>query len=172
QATGLIVPYSPEYGQLSADQPALTELAATTGGQLLSDPAAAFAPGTGAGRQAWPAWPLLLLLATLLFPLDVALRRLRWGHREWLQTRQWLSERGPGRRPQPAPVAAPPVLSDLFQARERARRRQANLGRPVDPPAETASPSPPEPPSAPASPPEDTLSRLRAAKKRASSKSD
>lgn len=175
QTTGLVVPYSPEYGQLSADRPALAELAATTGGQLLSDPAAAFAPGAGAGRQAWPAWPLLLLLAALLFPLDVALRRLRWGRREWLQTGQWLSERGPGRRAQPAPVAAPPVLSDLFQARERARRRQANLGRPVGPPAEPASPSPvspPELPSAPASPPEDTLSRLRAAKKRATSKSD
>ncbi|NJN94870.1 MAG: VWA domain-containing protein [Anaerolineales bacterium] len=175
QTTGLVAPYSAEYGPLTADSTLLADLATATNGQALTDPAQAFAHNLAVGRQSYPIWPGLLLLAALLFPLDVALRRLRLGRREWEQARVWLRSRLLGARPAPAAPLEPatPSLQAFRQARERVQR-------PVAPAPPTVSSSPPSPPVVrptqpapptsppPASPTEgDTLARLREAKKRA-----
>jgi hypothetical protein len=147
--------------------------------EQLARPGAAFAHNLVIGRQTWPVWPTLLLLAALLFPLDVAIRRLRLGRREWQQTRSWLRERLQGFRPaaqlERSPIPASPTVQAFRQAQQRVRSQPAppppaaaSGAAPVKP-SETASPasiSPSSPSSSPADD-QDTLARLRAAKKRA-----
>jgi hypothetical protein len=60
---------------LGPNRPLLAQIAAATGGRELSEPSEALARQT-AGAVRWqPVWPWLLILAGLLLPLDVALRR-------------------------------------------------------------------------------------------------
>jgi hypothetical protein len=73
---GLVVPYSPEYRDLGTDLNNLRAVARAGGGELLTDVAPVFQlplPGVRANQSLDK---LLLVLAILLFPLDVALRRL------------------------------------------------------------------------------------------------
>jgi len=107
-------------------------------------------------------------LAALLFPLDVAIRRLQLTPSDWRRLAAWARERLPKRRAARR-IGEPVLLGDLFQARERARRRGA---RPVEhsesiPSAAAPSSEPPPIEPAPPSPDDDTLSRLRQARDRA-----
>jgi uncharacterized membrane protein len=174
QTAGLVVPYSPEYKQLGQGDALLRELAHATGGTMLETPTAAFAPTRQPARRARPLWPPLLLLAALLFPLDVAMRRLRLTAADRRRLAEWARGRLPG-RPAQRRVREPVLLGDLFQARERARRRGA---RPVEqdertvPVAHSPGNPPITPPTAPAPDTaapeeEDTLARLRQARERA-----
>jgi hypothetical protein len=153
-------------------------------------------------------WPWLLVLALLLWPLDIALRRVSLGRRELADGRRWASDRIRGRR-----VAARTQTSEsMLAARERAgsagarsailreasdRAAVSDAGAPADrpepaspeptldaaqaaTPAASAAPPPPPPPVAPpprsspspgsppaaAGPADDTLARLRDAKRR------
>jgi Mg-chelatase subunit ChlD len=189
QTIGVVASYSAEYASLAPDSTLLADITTATGGQAITMPEQVFAHNLAVGRQTHPLWPLLLLLAALLFPLDVAVRRLRVGRREWQQARQWLAAWLP-RLPWPTRTASTdlPLTSTLQafrQARQRLRQPPASsIGQPTQPSpqASTASnrpgsaareaASPPtSEPAAPASPastdePADTLARLRAAKKR------
>jgi uncharacterized membrane protein/Mg-chelatase subunit ChlD len=151
--TGAVVPYSPEYRELRANQPLLTRLSDVTGGEVhpalwLRAPGSE-APGRqelGAGRRAPGAgsrapgaelfrhggrtltapqdlWPLLLLIAALMFPLDVGVRRLMLSPEEILgyarRGADWVRAHAPGRTPQPERERA---LSRLLSAKERAEQ--------------------------------------------------
>jgi uncharacterized membrane protein len=77
QAGGFVVPYSPEYRVLGANQGLLERIAKRTGGRLITDPQQAFVhdlPSVAAPRSLWP---FLLVIAALLFVLDVGVRRVR-----------------------------------------------------------------------------------------------
>ncbi|HKO23927.1 MAG TPA: VWA domain-containing protein, partial [Chloroflexota bacterium] len=75
--TALAVPYPAEYADEGTNTAFLTHLAATTGGRVLTRPAAAFAHAGLPSAVTWlPLWPLLLVLALLLFPIEVGLRLL------------------------------------------------------------------------------------------------
>jgi hypothetical protein len=77
QPGGFVVPYSPEYRVLDADDGLLERIAKQTGSRLITDPDRAFVhdlPSVGAPR---PVWPLLLVIAALLFVLDIGVRRVR-----------------------------------------------------------------------------------------------
>lgn len=78
QTVGLVVPYSPEYRDLGPNLPLLTELSQATGGRLLGNPDQSFraAPVRVISESALA--PALLLLAGLIFLLDIAWRRLGW----------------------------------------------------------------------------------------------
>jgi hypothetical protein len=179
---GLVVPYSPEYRSSDADLNLLGELASVTGGDELVDLKDVFTHNLPATKSAHEIWQSLLLLAALLFPLDVAIRRLNIGSRDLRKARTWLlgniSLSGKERLGQQR------FLGQLFQARERARQRQAVLReapssierkpslpgkkqQPVEtpalPPSETTGEQS-KPESAVSS---DSLARLREAKKRA-----
>lgn len=168
QTLGLVVPYSPEYKSNGTDLALLNQLAGLTGGGPLSNPAAAFVHNLPAADRAREIWVPLLLAVTLLFPLDVALRRVMLGPRDLGKGLAQLRERLPARRLRPArPEQA---LRRLFAARDRARGRH----RPPDPgDSPPVEPSISPPPTADAegtpSPPssDDALARLREAKKRA-----
>jgi hypothetical protein len=75
-SAALVVPYSPEYRIGQANPALLDQLARATGGVPLAQPADAFARAdqhVGAAREI--ALPLLLL-ALILLPIDIAVRRL------------------------------------------------------------------------------------------------
>lgn len=165
QTIGLVMPYSPEYAAPGVDPYLLADLGRATAGHLLTEPAQAFAHTLPAGHQSRPIWPTLLLAAALLFPVDVAVRRLQIGRREWAELRGRLARRSATSAK--LPLSPTPSLQAFQRVRERRPPAASS-----SPPAE-ALPAPPEQP--PASPPpepddgqpSDTLARLRAAKKRA-----
>lgn len=167
RTTGLVIPYSAEYATLEPD---LSLLADLSGGHILVEPAQAFAHTLPLSRRVSVLWPWLLLLTALLFPFDVAARRLRLGRREWRQARNWLAERTPLRPGATRPeTESSPLLGDLFRARQRARERHQPpetpppvVTRPADAPSQTKAPAPSNDEEG-----EDTLARLREAKKRA-----
>ncbi|MBN1583043.1 MAG: hypothetical protein JXA89_20210, partial [Anaerolineae bacterium] len=186
QTLGLVVPYSPEYAlaaqatSSSVNRTLLDALARLTGGGELPDPVAAFAHNLPAADRAREVWQPLLLLAALLFPLDVAVRRIMLGRRDVDRALAWVRERLPSRRrPQ---VSGERVLGSLFQARERARGRgqrkettvQATPAAPApvaerraEPPQPPATTEPlPHPTVQPEGDGEDAFARLRQAKQR------
>lgn len=142
---GLVVPYSTEYRNDQSNPALLAELGDVTGGTDIADhPDRAFAATDAAVVQAQEISLPLLLLALLLLPLDIAVRRL---FPFWRGT---PSAGVPARAATPpAPAAAPP---------------------PAPPAVKTSPPTAVTPPPA-ASPPadeaQDPLERLRAAKERA-----
>lgn len=75
--TGAAVSYSPEYRELSTNQPLLENLAAAAGGRVLSPADAVFKHEAGVPMSAKPIWSALLLIAICLFPADVFVRRVR-----------------------------------------------------------------------------------------------
>lgn len=158
ETAGMVVPYSSEYRSAQANPGLLNELATTTNGRLINDPAAVFErlnPVFSAQEIALP----LLWLALILLPFDIALRRL-------MIRRSDFRALGMLRVGESVSVAPDPVLSRLRAARDQARRQMV---------AEHVQLPPSEPPPAQPSPPppltpvqsEDALTRLRAAKERA-----
>ncbi len=175
RTTGLVVPYSPEYRRMGSGEGLLRELVQLTGGKELSAYEEAFAPTSIPARRAVPLWPALLLLAALVFPFDVGIRRLRLQPSDWARFRRWLDQQlRPARQRR---RGEPEVLSDLFRARERARQRRARPGGTPPAGAEPPAAPPPSAPGAPSAPPpstptapsgdEDALARLRQARERA-----
>jgi Mg-chelatase subunit ChlD len=192
RSAGLVVPYPPEFDDPSSEQtdPRLFALAAATGGRVLEAPNDAFAPVPGV-RKRTDIWPWLLAAALVLFPADVAVRRLKLRRADLVALRERVRRE---RRP-PIPTARPahPVFGRLHAARERAAaKRESATGRGVSAAQSAAAkerrtpaedgPSrheaaneeeqtrsvPPSPQSTGGSDePEGTLERLRRAKQRA-----
>lgn len=169
---GLVVPYSPEYKTSGIALGFLEQLAQITGGGQLRGSAFDRSPNLRSESAVRPIGQTLLLLAALLFPLDVAVRRVILQRRDLQRLWQLLRRLRSGR--QVGAEAEPPLLADLFRARERARRRTASTAvqrpapapPPTPPPAQEAPPAPPGQPQPPQSP-EEALQRLRRAKERA-----
>jgi hypothetical protein len=182
QTLGLVVPYSPEYKASGTNRTLLSELARLTGGGELPEPVAAFVHNLPVADLASEIWQTLLWVVALLFPLDVAARRVMLGRQDLHRAAAWLRERLPARKRAEGRERA---LGRLFQARARARERRARVEAP---PPSTALPGPlaapgtdakvlGEPPKEPPTPPPGgsspeespphSLTRLREAKKRA-----
>jgi uncharacterized membrane protein len=190
QTTGLAVPYPPEYKDLKPNEFLLSQLADTTGGRADPPPESIYGGARTPARYPQDIWTLLVLLAALLWPADVAVRRLviemsqvtaaaRQVRRRAREA--WGALRG-GLRPQPVHQ---PTLGRLLTHREarkaepQARPIALGLGDISAPGAKTPAPEPASPPregapvAAPTAPqpdaqePGDALSRLKAAKRRA-----
>jgi uncharacterized membrane protein len=172
-STGVAVSYSLEYGERRDNPALLRDLAGLTGGRV--DPVAAdvFAPAEQAVGSVREIGLPLLWLALLLWPLDIALRRVMLR----------LSDIAPGlaalRRRDSVPAAVP-SLARLSAAKQRAQAREVRSGPDmVQPPAPRAATTPapqPERPAPPeATPPnaaEEQFARLLAAKQRARKKKE
>jgi uncharacterized membrane protein len=158
--TGWAMGYSPEYAALEGDPTYLAGLAELGGGAVLEEPSQAIShdlAGVGSRRNLWS---YLLGAAILLLPIDVAVRRLALGRRDWVRLWTWVKERLPGRRRQSAPEAESPV-GRLFEAKARTEARRAAMHVPDDvvpvpdiPPSPAGAVAPPkeervEPPLAP-----------------------
>ena len=163
-ATGFSVPYPPEYGTYRANRPLLTRLSTVTGGLGISKPADALRPVKDPGASITELWPMLLLFAACLLPIDIGVRRLALPLGEILA--KFLARL---RRLQPAPQPAQQVVvSRLQQAKQR-----ANTDTPADAPAPVIltnrDPKPSEPtdrPPTPATGSTSAANRLLEAKKK------
>lgn len=186
QIIGLVVPYSPEYRTSGTDYPFLAELARITGGEALAEPVAAFIHNLETTAKAREIWQPLLLIVALLFPLDVAIRRVMLGHSDYEKAVTWVWARLPWQKRIGQRVGETDKrMGGLFAARERAQRRQergdkasgenvntatGNQGKAEARKAELSSEDPDtQSADLPVSRSDnsDTLSRLRDAKKRA-----
>jgi uncharacterized membrane protein len=140
RAVGWVRSYSPEYARQRIDGGALlAEMAALTGGRSVrGEPAAAFAhtltAQTGQTSIAFP----LLLLAALLLPVDIAVRRLLITRSDLARVRAALL----GKSERAESVESTQTLASLRSAKERARQtlevEPADLPAPA-PPTTTAA---------------------------------
>ena len=146
RTVGLVEPVAAEYRLLGVNLPFLAALRSATGGteiELATDPWRHDLETTASFTELWP-W--LLVLALLLWPLDIALRRVSIGRRELVDARGWA-----GRRWRVRKAAAPRTAASegMLAARERAgggAARAALLRRadPVAGPATTPAATVPE----------------------------
>jgi uncharacterized membrane protein len=192
---GLVAPTPAEYRVLGTNEAFLATLRSATAGRAIETAAEPWIHDLRANSSSTDLWPTLLILALLLWPLDIALRRVSVGRRELADARRWLSG---GWRRSVAPRTT--EVAGMLAARDRAAgtAARAALLRRDDGGAEArgpggpsvAAPVRPAPASAPvaaqtpqhaapgpaptparsaAAPPleeSDTLSRLREAKRR------
>ncbi|HEX2028130.1 MAG TPA: VWA domain-containing protein, partial [Nitriliruptorales bacterium] len=137
--------YSPEYASGEADAGLLDRIVAAGHGRLDPQPSSAFEPvGLPAGADSRPLWSWLALLALLLLPADVGLRRLRLEREDWYRARAFLRHRRWRRSRRVAERTA--STEELFVAKRRARE-------PHPPPDATAGHGPPPAPRGGRGPP-------------------
>jgi hypothetical protein len=186
RTVGLVAPTAAEYRSLGPNLPLLAAIRAATGGVVADDPLTVWRHDLATTSSFTDLWPILLILAMLLWPLDIALRRVSVGRRELALAGAWVRAL-PSRRRRAAPRTA--QVEGLIAARgratsdvARAAMREAVGGTPDDRSTEPRSTGPlsPEPatadasvpPPAPASAPgaagsgDQTIDRLREAKQR------
>ncbi len=156
---GVVSPAAEEYRRLGVDADALRSYATAGGGRALpmtpvdeDDAPSVWEHDITASAFPTPIWPWLLLLAILLVPLDVGVRRVALSGADVRRARAWLARRVGLGKPEPDAL---PGLAELRAARERSARRSArsaeSLGtspRPETAPA-AASPGPTHPATAP-----------------------
>lgn len=74
--SGWVAPYPAEYREMGVDRALLARIVEAGGGRVLDDPIQAVEPARKAATARWPVSPLLLVLAALFWPLEIASRRL------------------------------------------------------------------------------------------------
>jgi uncharacterized membrane protein/Mg-chelatase subunit ChlD len=143
---GLIAPTAAEYRLLGANEPLLGAIRGATGGKVAALPADAWLHDLRATSHHADLWPLLLVLALLLWPLDIALRRVSVGRRELAGARRWMANAGRSRRVATRTTASESMLAATGRssAARSAILRQAASATPVDGiPAAAVSAAPP-----------------------------
>ncbi len=146
---GIVSPTAEEYRRLGVDTDALASYAAAGGGRQLALDA------EGPATEVWrhdieasafptPIWPWLLLLATLLVPLDVGVRRVAISRSDLRRARTWAASRmGLGH-------AEPEVVANLAELRAARDRSQRRTERSVEPPVQAPGRAPSRAPVPPA----------------------
>ena len=120
QTIGWVMSYSPEYEIRDVDDRLLESIAETTAGRDMSgDIGAAFDHNLDARTASVPIWPWLLLMAMLLLPLDIAVRRLLVTRTDIQRLSAWVRAKV---RPD-VDVESVERMSTLKEARDRARSR-------------------------------------------------
>lgn len=160
QTAGWVLGYSPEYRQLEPNLDLLARLADLTGGQNVAENGTdVFSRAPQAQASSQPVWPWLTLLALLLLPVDVGLRRLVVTRQDMARLWEWLFGRFRlARTPSPAPEQPEPVAR-LFAAKRRAfdqRGQSAASPSPESPAAENLAVEPEKRPSVPTEKTADT----------------
>ncbi len=161
RTVGLVAPTAAEYRTLGPNEGFLAALRTSTGGGVVVTPLDPWRHDLVSTSRSTDLWPLLLLLALILWPIDIALRRVSVGRREFAAARAWVRAIPKRRRRVAVRTAAG---EGLFAARERATSSsvRAALGRqdaPAPAPAvggatpATVAPGPAAPPIAPAEAP-------------------
>ncbi len=114
---GLVAPTAAEYRVLGTNEPFLESLRLATGGVAIETVAQVWEHNLTATSRFTDLWPLLLIIALLLWPLDIAFRRVSVGRRELVAARGWVTGLGQRRR---AMAPRPAVAEGLLAARDRA----------------------------------------------------
>ncbi|MHB9107609.1 MAG: VWA domain-containing protein [Armatimonadota bacterium] len=175
QMATLVIPYSPEYQALQPNHALLAKITEGTNGATNPAPAEVFGTLRFGSRSLRDLWPLLAVLAAVLFLVDVAVRRvlLPWDEvvamiRDGVAARlpKWRRRAG-----EPSARTHTPGLDTLLRRKEAVRqpREVPEVVRTIPtlreqeitPPPETAVVPEPAPPSdAPAPPAAGTVSSL------------
>jgi uncharacterized membrane protein len=141
RTVGLVEPVAAEYRLLGVNEAFLSSLRGATGGREIELPTEPWTHDLQVTSSFTELWPWLLILALLLWPLDIALRRVSIGRRELVDARGWVGRQWRGRR-----AAAPRTAAaeGMLAARERAAggaARAALLRRPDEAAVSTGTPS-------------------------------
>lgn len=134
QTSGWVLGYSPEYSQQAGNVQLLTMIAQLTGGRDLTaqfdedDFDVVLAHNLPVGEASQPIWPWLILVAALLLPFDIALRRIVLTRSDG--RRLWQATAGRFWRPARPKKAPSEQVARLFKAKERASRSATS--EPVD----------------------------------------
>ncbi|MEM7116386.1 MAG: VWA domain-containing protein [Chloroflexota bacterium] len=171
QTLGWVLGYSPEYRDLAPNPQLLQTLAEATGGRELSlvggGETAVFTHNLPSEPTARPIWPWLALIAVILLPFDIGVRRLAISQRDWERARGWVASKLPQRAAAPKPAPRTEQVSRLFEAKQRAASNADEVPPPLpqaEQPTETITPEPEPAPIETPKPtePEGTLAaRLR-----------
>jgi Ca-activated chloride channel family protein len=169
ETTGWALSYSSEYQRIESDPDLLLRLSSLAGGQVASPfPSEAFSHDLKATRASRPIAPLLLLIAALLLPFDIAVRRLIITKQDFVLMREWLMKTFISRigNPTYAPQTNP-RMEALFNAKSRVRDNSPITAKempietePTPSPEKEAQETPPKPEQVPS-----TTSALLARKK-------
>ncbi len=145
---GIVSPTADEFRRLGIDTDALAAYAAAGNGREL--PLASEEPGAevwrhdiAAGAFPTPIWPWLLLLAIVLVPLDVGVRRVALTRADLRRARSWAGRRVGLGRPEPEAV---PGLAELRAAKARSDRRAERVVDTPQPATEAVMAAAPAPP--------------------------
>jgi uncharacterized membrane protein len=169
QVAGTQVSYPPEYAELEPNEPLLARVSGLTSGLVNPEPQVAFVKRQPGVRKSADIWPLLAILALLLFPFDVALRRLMIEREHWAAFAEAFGRLAWWRRiPVVAPAGAPlgRLLHRKHETAETLREDRPPTAVRLPEPPSRPSPKPTAPPLAPAAP-DDRMKRLLEAKRRA-----
>jgi len=146
---GVVSPAAEEYRRLGIDAQALRSFAATGAGRELPLVADEDAPDPWshdiqASAFPTPIWPWLLVLAIVLVPIDVGVRRVALSGADLRRAGAWVARRlGRGA----GDVEQVPGLAELRAARDRTARRSARPASAASVGAAPAAPASPPPPS-------------------------
>jgi hypothetical protein len=116
RTVGLVAPTAAEYRLLGANDAFLAVLRSATGGRIVATPAEPWIHDLATNRTYTDLWPFLLILALLLWPLDIGLRRVSVGRRELADARRWVAGGWRRRKVAPRPVE----IAGMLAARDRA----------------------------------------------------
>jgi uncharacterized membrane protein len=117
RTVGLVAPTAAEYRLLGTNEGFLAALRSATGGRPVTNPRQPWIHDLTTTSTFTELWPLLLVLALLLWPLDIALRRVSVGRRELTDARTWVRAAWARRL---APAARTSGSAGMLAARDRA----------------------------------------------------
>jgi uncharacterized membrane protein len=137
RTVGLVAPTAAEYRRLGANEPFLASLRAATGGTVVATALDPWRHDLTATDRFTDLWPFLLVLAVLLWPLDIALRRMSIGRRELAAARGWVTGL-PERRRTAGPRTATAEAMLAASSRARMSESRAALRPAVADPATAA----------------------------------
>ncbi len=123
ETTGWALSYSPEYQRLDSNPDLLLRLVNLTNGKIASaNPADVFIHDLKSTRASRPIAAWLLLLAALLLPFDIAIRRLIITKQDVARAQAWIANKLNLRPQTPAAVPiADARMNALRKAKERVR---------------------------------------------------
>jgi Mg-chelatase subunit ChlD len=129
ETTGWALSYSPEYQRIDPNPDLLLRLSALTKGEVATPrPADIFKHDLKATHASQPIAPLLLLIAALLLPFDVAVRRLIITRHDVILFQEWVMQRLPSRATGPTYTAeSNPQMEALRNAKSRVRTSKSVL---------------------------------------------
>jgi hypothetical protein len=132
ETTGWALSYSPEYQRIDPDPDLLLRLSAVGNGQVSSPrPEDVFEHDLKAAHASQPIAPWLLLIAALLLPFDIAVRRLIITKHDLGLMREWIVQRLPALRRAQGEADTPvnPQMEALRNAKSRARGSEKESAR-------------------------------------------